>query len=180
MRRIEEETPAQTQRSIRRILEEIQASHRSESGRFQIHHPGRLDYRQSGDIEHKRLIEEDQAWQRDFNRTMSLPVWETRERFYFVKDSNVDGDVAYLTDLRIAGEPIGLPSPRRIDERPKHNRILLTYDKDIAAIEFFNVSEGIDLRGLTESSKVKKQLADSVNIILDPSRKPIRNLTTSI
>lgn len=181
MRRIEEETREQLRIRGRMMLEELQARTRSRrdwKGPDMFSEEYKKQYQES---ERNRIIEEDQAWHRGFNRIMSLPVWDTQERFYFVRDNGVEGDVAYLTDLRIAGEPIGLPSPHRIDERAKHNRILLTYNKDIAAIEFFNSSDGIDLRGITEAEKVKRQLKDRVNVILDPSKKTRPgNLTTFV
>lgn len=184
MRRIEQETAEQTQGRIRWLFEEIQARTRSRRDWKGVDMFSEEYQKAQRERDRERLLEHDQEYRRGLNRALLFSVSsyfaaQTGERFVFDRDEVLEGDVAYLSDLKFTGL-FDHHSLSRKDQRKLHNRILLENEnRDIVAIEFFNSKEAIDLAGITEAAKVKKQLADNVNVIIDPSRRPIRNLSTS-
>lgn len=165
-----EKEPTISKEQTRRIFEEVQARTSSDRySRWDIFPDKSAERRR--ELERARLIEVDEASQRSLNRALFLSLHLGKERFAFDTDPAFNGDVAYLTDLKATGL-FDHRSFGRKDERKDHNRILhLDGDGNVAFIEFFGASKGIDLRGLTEQTKAARDITKQ-----SPTTKITRDL----
>jgi hypothetical protein len=178
MKRLEVESPRETQQRVRVLLEEIQARYRSDRyGPIDIF--SHESQERQGEIDRKRIIEEDNARQRSLNRARLLSLHLGNPRFAIDRDNRVDGDVAYLTDTNVTGL-FDHSKFHRIDQRKTHQRIIFEDDNhQVAYIEFFEVTKGIDLTGFSEQTRVAKEffkVYPDIPVKVDPAKQKKTNI----